>query len=336
MRHIPEEELHAYLDQALSRSQCVEIERHLAECPRCQSLRDGTAALRDRTTALLALIGPPPIVPPPFSLLERRHQEARRQRSRHLAAGAWAASIAGAVLLGWTMNQPSQVPLSIAAAPPVAIAPSGAVAPAASPRSNTVALASAPRPTPARAPRPRLVRVKSGVPSSTAAAPLEFARAVETDPATVQFANAVAPASMGSAPLEYADFSAAPVAPDPQLAGLWRTVVPDSGSTLRNGDVPLVPGLAVVHMRVQPGHGEGDVTAVDQVLESGEMIRTISGPASRVGPLVSDNATAPEAASARAARVTVTIRQGDKMVAVTGPSDALGSLLSRVSSRRRY
>ena len=26
MRHIPEDELHAYLDQGLSRSQCVEIE----------------------------------------------------------------------------------------------------------------------------------------------------------------------------------------------------------------------------------------------------------------------------------------------------------------------
>ena len=43
MRHIPEEELHAYLDQALSRSQCVEIESHLAACPSCQSLRDGIA-----------------------------------------------------------------------------------------------------------------------------------------------------------------------------------------------------------------------------------------------------------------------------------------------------
>ncbi len=43
MRHIPDEELHAYLDQALSRSQCVEIESHLAECPGCSVLRDDTA-----------------------------------------------------------------------------------------------------------------------------------------------------------------------------------------------------------------------------------------------------------------------------------------------------
>ena len=40
LRHIPEDELHAYLDQALSRSQCVEIERHLAGCHRCRAERD--------------------------------------------------------------------------------------------------------------------------------------------------------------------------------------------------------------------------------------------------------------------------------------------------------
>ena len=59
MRHIPEDELHAYLDQALSRTQCVEIESHLAECPSCRGMRDGIAALRDRTTALLAKLAPP-------------------------------------------------------------------------------------------------------------------------------------------------------------------------------------------------------------------------------------------------------------------------------------
>jgi hypothetical protein len=39
MRHIPEDELHAYLDQALSRTQCVEIESHLADCASCRATR---------------------------------------------------------------------------------------------------------------------------------------------------------------------------------------------------------------------------------------------------------------------------------------------------------
>ncbi len=65
MRHIPEDELHAYLDQGLSRSQCVEIESHLAGCASCQGARDGIAALRDRTTALLATARAAPHIPCP-------------------------------------------------------------------------------------------------------------------------------------------------------------------------------------------------------------------------------------------------------------------------------
>ncbi|MGH7585011.1 MAG: anti-sigma factor family protein, partial [Gemmatimonadales bacterium] len=73
MRHIPEDELHAYLDQGLSRSQCVEIESHLAGCPACSSARDEIAGLRDRTTALLGRLAPPPgLVGPPWPLLEAR------------------------------------------------------------------------------------------------------------------------------------------------------------------------------------------------------------------------------------------------------------------------
>ena len=77
MRHIPDEELHAYLDQALSRAQCVEIESHLAACESCSQLRDGIAALRDRTTALLATLAPPRRFPPILDELrvgiERQH-----------------------------------------------------------------------------------------------------------------------------------------------------------------------------------------------------------------------------------------------------------------------
>jgi anti-sigma factor RsiW len=333
-RHIPEEELHAYLDQALSRSQCVEIERHLAECLRCQSLRDGIAGLRDRTTALLALIGPPPAVPPTYAVLERRHAEIRRQRFRRLSGGAWAASIAGAVLLGWTLNRQPQPPRSLPVSSAVVARGGIVLDPTAVSQSNSASTVNPAQTANVRRPRPRLVRVKNG--DQSAPATFGFAQAVETDPSALHYASSVAPASVSSAPLEYADFTAQPVATDPQLAGLWRTVVPDSGSSLRTGDVPLVPGLAVVHMRVQPGHGEGDVTAVDQLLASGEMIRTISGPAGSVGALVSDNGTTDGDASQTGARVTVTIRQGDRMVAVTGPSDALGSLLSRVNTKRRY
>ena len=104
MRHIPEDELHAYLDQGLSRSQCVEIESHLAGCPSCRANRDGIAALRDRTTALLAKLAPPRRFPPAFEALRDEAAQRLDTRRRRLRIGAWAASLIAAVGLGWTAS----------------------------------------------------------------------------------------------------------------------------------------------------------------------------------------------------------------------------------------
>jgi anti-sigma factor RsiW len=104
MRHIPEDELHAYLDQALSRTQCVEIESHLADCPSCRSTRDGIAALRDRTTALLSRLSPPPSIPPAFERLRRQAAEVASQRRRRVHVVAWVASLVVALGLGWSAS----------------------------------------------------------------------------------------------------------------------------------------------------------------------------------------------------------------------------------------
>jgi hypothetical protein len=158
---------------------------------------------------------------------------------------------------------------------------------------------------------------------------------VETDPDT--FVSPEEVVAVGSVPFDLPAPSAQPVGADPGLQGLWRTILPDSGSSLRADDIPLVPGLPVTQMRVQPGDGSSDVTAVDQVLESGDLIRTIAGPATRVGSLVDKDTTegAGGATDRTSGLMTVTIRQGDRMVAVTGPSQAMGSLLSRVNAKRR-
>ena len=102
MRHIPEEELHAYLDQALSRAQAVEIESHLAGCARCRAERDGIAGLRDRTTALLATLAPQGTVArPSWSDLRRRHLAAEARRANLLRGAVWAASLLAAIGLGY-------------------------------------------------------------------------------------------------------------------------------------------------------------------------------------------------------------------------------------------
>jgi len=343
VRHIPEDELHAYLDQALSRSQCVEIERHLARCPGCQTLRDDIAALRDRTTALLARIGPPPILPPAFEIVRAAARLRERRRLRLVSGGAWAAGIAAALTLGWLVNLRLHRPAGRPTAPetpetPVAVAPD-------QPRTEPIPPAQ-PAPTASpRVPRPKtasrqLVRVShpGDIPSVTG-----FASAIETDPSAFFGEQSAELVALGSAPpRDGSELIAQPVGTDPGLHGLWRTIVPDSGAA-RGADVALVPGLPVLQMRVQPGSGGDDVTAVDQMLESGELIRTISGPAGRVLTLVNEDARADTASPTlpvrTGSRMTVTIRQADRMVAVTGPSQALGSLLSRVNiknAKRRY
>jgi len=346
VRHIPEDELHAYLDQALSRSQCVEIERHLARCSRCQGERDGIAALRDRTTALLARIGPPPIIPPAFDTIMARAASRQQRRWRWIKVGSRAASIGGVLFLGWWMSgrlflvEPGS---AIAVAPAV-------VAPHDSPRVETVP-ASVTAKAPAVSPKPRapvkrpaplqLVRASRPV-GDEAPAATDFALATETDPQPAYDAATSERLTVGGdAPLELSDLAAQPVGDDPGLNGLWRTIVPDKESADRRGEIALVPGLPVTQMRVQPGAGGDDVTAVDQTLESGDLIRTISGPAPRVLALVNEDAAADSVnhPEGNTNHMTVTIRQADRMVAVTGPANALGSLLARVNlknTKRRY
>jgi hypothetical protein len=347
VRHIPEEELHAYLDQALSRSQCVEIERHLARCGSCQRQRDHIAALRDRTTALLARIGPPLVIPPPFSQLKERAVARQAGRPRWVTSGVWAAGIAAAILLGWQLNrqlEPVTTPLAAAPVGP-AVEPGTAVDLTIPP----VHVAAASRSSKAISRPPRqLVRssrpVGDAAPSSS-----DFASAIETDSTSYlpttgarQLALAQAPLAMTPAALSFDDFAAQPVNADPGLQGLWRTITPDDGAPELATDIALVPGLPVVQMRQQPGIGTDDVTtAVDQTLESGKVIRTISGPVARVLTLVDEDARADSASAVVGTqdRTTVTIRQGGRMVAVTGPTQELGWLLSKVnmkSAKRRY
>jgi len=329
VRHIPEDELHAYLDQALSRSQAVEIERHLSRCPRCQVERDAIAALRDRTTDILARLGSPPrIVPPPFSELVARRSARRAGRNRWMVRSVWAAGLAGALLAGHSAWRPAPVGPAAIAGPSVATPILAQSTPVPTPQRSSVA---SPRPsgrTLSGAPR-QLVRLAATSEPATEG----FADAVELDPETYFAAQAAEPPTGATVlGIDVPEVSAVPVGnQEPALTGLWRTITPDRAGTGATANVPLVPGFAVLRMRMQPGDDGAEVVAVDQQLDSGELIRTISGPAQRVAALVGS-----EGDRDASGRVTVTIRQADRMVAVTGPADALGSLLSRVNSRRRY
>jgi hypothetical protein len=56
--HLPEEEIHAWLDRQLSRAQSREIAEHLMGCLICRALEAEVRQLRDRSNELLAIAAP--------------------------------------------------------------------------------------------------------------------------------------------------------------------------------------------------------------------------------------------------------------------------------------
>lgn len=261
MRHVPEDEIHAYLDQALSRSQCIEIETHLAGCLLCQQERDAIAALRDRTTALLASAAPRQVSAPPYATLVARAQT-RRERSWR-RPGLWAASIAGALLAGWglrTVLDPHGQP----AAATVAV--------------NSPAEAAVPRP-----PAPAVALPAQEGPSQdpTPVAP-QPARAQWSDPS-------LRLASGGTLPPRHPEVPS----PDAQPAALtlddrWTIVSLDEAEDATGNLVPMVPDLPVVSIRMRGGDAQfRPLLLVTQQHPSGTLVHTIEGPVADVAAFVS-------------------------------------------------
>lgn len=268
MRHIPEEELHAYLDQALSRSQCVEIEHHVSECVACRRERDAIAALRDRTTALLVTASPRWIRSRPYPQLAEV-MLARQDRRRQWHRVAWAASLFGAVGLGWGVSRwqaTDTAPLPDVATAPAPLTGNTAPAPASSTSVPTTA-------------SPRAVKPAGVTPFRLAGAP----RRVEPESSGPSRVVVPAPSGAELSLSGDADGQGAPV-----FDGVWRTVSWDRASEADGAWVPRVEGVPVVQVKVrQTPHGGRPLTVVTQRLASGEVISTVEGPAAEVASLLS-------------------------------------------------
>ena len=346
MRHIPEDELHAYLDQGLSRSQCVEIESHLAACASCQAARDSIAALRDRTTALLARLAPPRSFPTPFDTLRRRADVAVSTRRRRAHRAAWAASIAAAVAFGWTANHLADQEGSrqVASGSPPA-------APIAVSRQAVVNDSRAPTATQAASLRPTggLVRgdkasseVKSDKPP---ARPARRRPAAPPEPSRVSVPPITAPAE-----LELSAVNISRPSEDFELQGMWRTMSWVGAQEATGDKLPHIDGLPVVQVQLQGGQqGKQPLMVVAQQLSSGEVIRTIEGPAVDVSHLLaqrtmSDPDPTVQAADsgkpgsrASGALGSMAMQRGDRMIAITGalPPDSLLAMIRRLNAEMR-
>ena len=344
MPHIPEDELHAYLDQALSRSQCAEIERHLAHCPACQRTRDSIVYLRDRTTALLATLSPARRIPPAYEVLEERSRQVGARRSRRYRLG-WAAALVAAAGLGFAGSewQRSTAPASagIAALPDSAVTetlvdpavpqPSGpgvAEAPA-----TEVAVAPA---APARRDSVPSTEKEISVPASDLAVSEPLAEEASSSPTLSEpvgltlSSGVLSPSMMEFAP-----------------SGAWRTLSWDAARQARGQSVPRIRGLPVMEVQVSASKADSGAPTmiVAQQLESGQVIRTIEGPATDVTKLLaaqrSDSGspwpTIPEDAGISGGDGAMTLRRGDRILAIQAPLpvDSLRAMIRRMNAMER-
>ena len=282
-RHIPEDELHAYLDQALSRSQCAEIETHLSACKLCQARRSAVAALRDRTTALLSGLAPRPVIVPP-SFQDLRERQSRRLalavwRARLRRSSLWAAGVVAAVGAGWvarTLLDPHRTTVS---APLVA---QSVATPAPSPIAAVPAVDSASTAEIEKQATPAPLPQRSAVIATRSVSSARSSRALIPAP-TLQLASVVTPVARavegGASPLTR------PVGNDP-FDRVWRVVSWEDALQIAGSELPFIEGIPVVGVMFQPGvPGERPTVIVAQQDPNGEVIQSIEGPVARVNEL---------------------------------------------------
>jgi hypothetical protein len=365
MRHIPEDELHAYLDQALSRTQCVEIESHLADCPSCRATRDGIAALRDRTTALLSRLAPPPSFPPAFDRLHRRAAEVESQRRRRLQVVAWVASLVLALGLGWSASslvrgRADRAAPSIAGATARAPSAMASQVPDSRPAAATpVPSVETTRGVPVRQPPRVLEHAPRSHPEATASRDRVAGARGRNDAAAPSPRDVVVPSRDSARAAREATLSVLSPTPTLELTqlepsgrqddldGMWRTMSWDGAKAEAGERLPHIDGLPVVRVQVQSGEQSSrTVTVVAQQLASGQVIRTIEGPATDVSQILSrramtdvdslflpgDSAGLPiDGSHAMAMQV------GDRMLAITAdlPPDSLRAMIRRLNAEMR-
>ena len=133
-----------------------------------------------------------------------------------------------------------------------------------------------------------------------------------------------------------------------ELDGMWRTMSWDGAKAEAGERLPHIDGLPVCRCRCRAAsRARGRVMVVAQQLASGQVIRTIEGPASDVSQILSRRAMADvdsllRAPATRARARTdgghaMAMQVGDRMLAITGdlPSDSLRAMIRRLNAEMR-
>jgi hypothetical protein len=134
---------------------------------------------------------------------------------------------------------------------------------------------------------------------------------------------------------------------DIELDGMWRTMSWDGAKAAAGERLPHIDGLPVMRVQVQSNEqGSRPVMVVAQRLASGQVIRTIEGPATDVTQLLSrgamsgvDSLFLPGGAirPTDPAGHAMAMQVGDRMLAITGdlPSDSLRAMIRRLNVEMR-
>jgi hypothetical protein len=260
-------------------------------------------------------------------------------RRRRVHRAAWAASIVAAVAFGWTANQLAESTTTGRVAGE-ASAPSR-LAVSRQPASNDSRTATA-----APAVLRPAVADSAATPPARRPGPGTRRAAARAVSPQVSIPPAVPPAELELSTVNI------PRAGDFELDGMWRTVS-WAGAQQEAGDkLPHIDGLPVVQVQVQSGkQGKQPLMVVAQQLSSGEVIRTIEGPASDVSHLLArrtmsdpDPSVLPvDSTRSRTARPyqgvdgTMAMQRGDRMIAITGalPPDSLLAMIRRLNAEMR-
>jgi hypothetical protein len=138
-----------------------------------------------------------------------------------------------------------------------------------------------------------------------------------------------------------------PAEADAGLGGIWRTLSWAGARDERGDSVPHLDGLPVVEVQVGPAKtgGNKSIMVVAQQLKSGEVIRTIEGPAADVSQLLANRpgAASPspwpsmESAGIAGGDGAMAMRHGDRMLAITAqlPNDSLRAMMRRLNAEMR-
>src|SRR5258705_9540189 len=344
MSHVDEGTVHAYLDGELPSTERAALEAHLAGCAACRGNLIEERSLRERASAVLGSARPAEHPAPPLDQLRRAP---KRSPWRVRRSFAWAASIALALGLGYSLRTPARLAPANLETQRVDLSQNRAVStqeekPQSQAQSNVQAPAQRPS-NDRRQARAADKLVARDDPRADSAAQVAIrVRGAAVAPATPRLADSISAdarvASSSAAPSLFVDGALV----RQKLAANWPVISRRVAKTILGEEPVGLPGLETRTFRRDPGT---NAVMVEQALYSSTVSQIFQRPAARAYAYDSSEAASASAnrAQPRAYTAEGQLRErGNRLFArfvrglrveIKGPlsADSLNRLLEQVA-----